>query len=295
MRPPRYSFLLLALLGTAVAVPAFAQNPQSGARTVYPTCERRPTADESEVAHNAYLLGKRKYDEADYPSALVYFKDAYKIDCTKHELLLILSNTFEREGDKPEAVNALEVYLKRVPNAPDAEVQTKRIANLAAQISQQPKAGPAAPSPSPPTVVGPPAERAPQAAHPKPSAHSVVPWLVVGGGGVLLVTGIVVLAVGAGKVSEVKSACPAPPGGDIGVCPANSVFNQFSAQEQDKQGKALETVGVIVGGLGVAAIAGGLVWHFIEKPADREASSARLHFQPSLAPGYAGAAFGARF
>src|SRR5690242_18611823 len=89
---------LLALLGTAVAVPAFAQSSApagggggpasaSGAASVYPQCATTPTKAESDKAHSAYLLGKSSFDEGDYASAITMFKEAYRRDCTKHELL----------------------------------------------------------------------------------------------------------------------------------------------------------------------------------------------------------------
>ena len=285
----RPSSLLILLLGVAAAVPAFAQTAPPGATTnasVYPSCENKtPTHDDSEAAHAAFLLGKRKYDEADYPSALVYFKDAYKTDCTKHDLLPIIAAAFERHGDKGEAVNALEVYLKRSPGAADTDVQTKRISNLKAQIAEQQKAAASAA----PTTTATPAGKPTTAPAGDGGGHTLAPWIVVGVGGAMLVTGVIVLAVGAGKVSDVNTQCPNT------VCKAGGSLTPAQAHDQDQSGKTLQGVGGVIGGLGLAAVAGGLVWHFLEKPSSKEAAATAFRLQPSVSPGYAGASFGGRF
>ncbi|MEO8876441.1 MAG: tetratricopeptide repeat protein, partial [Polyangiaceae bacterium] len=119
-------------------MPAFAQSsgstPTPPQLTVYPTCgAAQPSKDDSEVAHGAYIAGKRAFDENDYPTAIQYFKDALRRDCTKYELLNIISRAFELKGDRPEAINALEAYVKRAPaNDPSVEAIQRRIVNLKA-------------------------------------------------------------------------------------------------------------------------------------------------------------------
>ena len=102
--------LVVAFLGTVVAVPALAQ-PSS-----YP-----PPCDASKVskgdvdrAHAVYLSGKQFLDESNYDKAISYFNDAYSIDCSVHAILPIIATAYERKGDKAEAVRALEEYLRRV-------------------------------------------------------------------------------------------------------------------------------------------------------------------------------------
>jgi len=130
-------FLILGAV--ALAVPAFAQGgaatttPQPQL-TVYPACNSQPSKDDSDVAHGAYIAGKRAFDENDYPTAIQYFKDALRRDCTKYELLNIISRAFELQGNRAEAINALETYVKRAPaNDPSVEPIQRRIANLKAQ------------------------------------------------------------------------------------------------------------------------------------------------------------------
>src|SRR5208282_5966786 len=128
---------LAPLLAVAVAVPAIAQT-QPGL-TNYAACTTKPSASDSDAAHSAFLLGKRFFDEADYGSAIHNFVDAYKLDCTKTELLTIIARANELSGNKAEAVHALETYLTRAPNlAPEDKNQIqKRIDNLKAQLAAQ--------------------------------------------------------------------------------------------------------------------------------------------------------------
>src|SRR5580700_4095320 len=119
LRSFRQPLLALAFVGTVVAVPALAQQPAS-----YP-----PACDASKVskadvdrAHTVYLSGKQYLDESNYDKAISYFNDAYSIDCSVHGILPINATAFERRGDRPEAVRALEEYVHRAPNAADREV-----------------------------------------------------------------------------------------------------------------------------------------------------------------------------
>src|SRR5262249_8868992 len=99
--------LLAVFFGLAAAVPALAQPAATGA-SAYPKCTGTPTKEDSEAAHGAYKFGKRKFDEGDYTTALNYFKDAYRSDCTKNELLIIIARAYELSGNRGEAVTALE-------------------------------------------------------------------------------------------------------------------------------------------------------------------------------------------
>ena len=89
MRACYRTVFLTSLVASVLAVPALAQTQP--ALTNYPACSTKPSASDSEAAHSAFLLGKRFFDEADYGSAIHNFVDAYKLDCTKTELLTIIA------------------------------------------------------------------------------------------------------------------------------------------------------------------------------------------------------------
>jgi hypothetical protein len=268
--------LLLSLVVSAVAVPALAQS--TPALTNYPACTGKPSASDSDAAHSAFLLGKRFFDEADYGSAIHNFVDAYKLDCTKTELLTIIARANELSGNKAEAVHALETYLTRAPNiAPEDKTQIqKRIDNLKAQLAAQATAT-VAPVPVPvpvPTVAPPP----PPPPSPPPSeqetrGHTAAPWIVTSIGGAIVVGGGVTWLVGHAKYASAQGNCPG------NVCQMMSDFNSGTTGRT----MMLAGGGLFVGGIVVTG--GGLLWHFLEPT---RSSSEKAEIVPNLGPGYAG-------
>jgi tetratricopeptide (TPR) repeat protein len=298
MRSTGKPLLIVAFVGTVIAVPALAQQSPSA----YP-----PPCDTSKVskgdvdrAHAVFLSGKQFLEESNYDKAISYFKDAYSIDCSVHAILPIIAAAYERKGDKAEAVRALEEFLRRAPNAPDREVVERRIKNLSDQLArEQPLATGAASAPAvtasatpsvaataePLPIPSGSTTPAPTSAGEPPSSgggKSAGPWVLVGVGGGGLVAGGVLLAIGSGEVSSALDKCPTR-----SCSKANA-----SAISQGNDGRHLETAGVIVGALGVAAIAGGLIWHFAERPAPTVGGA---HLSPVVGPQYAGATLGADF
>jgi tetratricopeptide (TPR) repeat protein len=297
MRKARH-LLFAAFAVSVVAVPALAQQTGSSG---YPAPCPASQVSKADIdrAHTVFLSGKGFLDESNYDKAISYFKDAYSIDCSVHAILPIIATAYERKGDKQSAVQALQEYLKRVPNASDREVVERRIKNLQDQIAQE-KATPvptattpatatsAAPPPSAtaaPTSTGTeqPTSTATTAPPPAPEGgHSVAPWIVVGVGGAAVVAGVVLFVVGSGDISTAEKTCP-----------VHNNCNDPNAQSTGNSGRTLETVGVVAGSVGVAAVAGGLLWHFMEPTGSSSATGATV--APVVAPGYAGLGVGGRF
>jgi hypothetical protein len=297
MRKARH-LLFAAFAVSVVAVPALAQQAGSSGYPA-PCPASQVTKADVDRAHTVFLSGKGFLDEANYDKAISYFKDAYSIDCSVHAILPIIATAYERKGDKQSAVGALQEYVKRVPNAPDREVVERRIRNLQDQIAQEKSTATAVPTASTPptaTTAAPTATTAPTGtttttveptstatAPPSPEGgHSVAPWIVVGVGGAAVVAGVVLFAVGAGNVSTAEKSCP-----------GHSNCNDPNAISTGNNGRTLETVGVVAGGVGVAAVAGGLLWHFLETPGAPSTTGATV--TPVVAPGYAGLGLGGRF
>jgi hypothetical protein len=295
MRKARH-LLFAAFAASVVAVPALAQQ---GGSPGYPApCPASQiTKADVDRAHTVFLSGKGFLDEANYDKAISYFKDAYSIDCSVHAILPIIATAYERKGDKQSAVGALQEYVKRVPNAPDREVVERRIRNLQDQIAQDKSAataaatgstppgatttGPAATATTPPTATAEPTSTA-TATPPAEGGHTVAPWIIVGVGGAAAIAGAVVFAVGAGDVSTAEKNCP----GHTNCSDPNAI-------DTGNNGRSLETVGVVVGAVGVAAVVGGLLWHFLETPGGPSTTGAAV--TPVVAPGYAGLGVGGRF
>jgi len=298
MRKVRH-LLFAAFAVSVVAVPALAQQAGSSG---YPAPCPASQVSKSDVdrAHTVFLSGKGFLDESNYDKAISYFKDAYSIDCSVHAILPIIATAYERKGDKQSAVGALQEYLKRVPNAPDHEVIQRRINNLQDQIAQEKATATAVPTASAPPVASTAAPTATATTSPTaPTAtaeltstatapptteggHSVTPWIVVGVGGAAVVAGVVLFAVGAGDISTAEKTCP-----------VHDNCNDPNAQSTGNSGRTLETVGVVAGAVGVAAVAGGLLWHFLETPGAPSTTGATV--TPVVAPGYAGLGLGGRF
>jgi hypothetical protein len=291
MRSTRQPLLVLAFIGTVIVVPALAQQPAN----YPPACDAaKVSKTDVERAHTVFLSGKQFLDESNYDKAVSYFNDAYSIDCSVHGILPIIATAYERKGDKAEAVRALEEYLRRAPNAPDREHVERRIKNLSDQLANsQPSAAaavattppaasmasavPAASSTSEPEPTG-----GPPANTPSPggqvtgaSSHSATPWVIVGIGGAATIAGGILLAVGASDISSASTDC----GGTRKNC-ASDIASKGNT------GITLETVGITSGVVGLAAVAGGLIWHLAERP--ESVPSTATFVSPVMAPGYAG-------
>ena len=266
-RPPRRKAALLAsalvVAGVIATAPALAAE---SAATPYPDCAgKSPTADDSELAHQKYIAGKQDYDEGNYDSAIRRFRDAYARDCSKHELLVIISAAYERKGDKREASAALELYVERAPNAPDIGTYKAKIENLKRQIAAESSAA--------------------------RSEYTPYPWIVVGVGVAATVVGVALVL-----------TAPPLPGNchtESEQCDSAGLSPQELSDAESRAGrhKGQTTGGIItIAGGAVIAIAG-LVWHFIEPSlnASKEAPAPQTSFLPLLGPGLAGVSLGRTF
>jgi tetratricopeptide (TPR) repeat protein len=290
------AFAVLSL--SAVAAPALAQQASP---SVYPACNMTapPSKAESEGAHGAYMAGKASFDVGEYDRAIDLFKDAYRRDCTKYELLSIVARAYELKGDRAEAVIALQAYLDRAPpNDPGNEPIRQRMVRLKQQISTQPS-GPAG-SATAPTTTAPPASSSagPADAASAPTSperkHTVTPWIVAGAGAAATVTGVVLLVVGLGKISDSKALCQRTDAGGR-VCAKPEEVGR--AEKLQSDGNTLGAVGGVVGGIGALAVVGGLIWHFTEPtgPETPAHAGAKARVSPEVRPGFAGATVGGTF
>lgn len=301
--------------GTGAGVGVAAAAP-----TAFPPCTKQPSKGEMDAAHYAYLAGRHSFDEGDYATAITYFKDAYRRDCTKHELLPIIARAFELSQDRASAIMALETYLKRVPAGdPNVEPIKKRLANLKAQ-PEKPAVVTAVATPvpvsdttasststTPPTGSPPPPSAGPTPAptssssnvEPPPStperSKSIGPWIVMAGGAAAAVVGTVVLLGGSSKRNDATNLCPDQDANGTRKCPANVDSAQVSSDYD--AGTSQMTVGGIVIGVGAAAIVSGIVWRVLDKgtPVANTAKAAPWSISPWTAPGAAGASWSGRF
>lgn len=277
MRSRKLAIGLGLLLAAATSVPAFAQPPSSAARR-YPAACTDVAPAESDRAHTLYQAGKAYYDDANYDAAITQFIEAYKKDCTKHDLLIIISRAYELKAERPAAVDALEEYLRRVPNSPDAQQHKTRIGNLRKQIAAQP---------APPVASAVPTQEPPS----EVQEHTAAPWIVVGLGGAAVVAGVVVLA----TAPSLPENCFA----STKTCTMMPGEPQADFDDRQKRAGASQTqptVGAVVLGIGGALVVGGLLWHFLEPtgPVEKTAK-AKPRVEPRVGPGFAGLSLGGTF
>jgi tetratricopeptide (TPR) repeat protein len=310
MRSRKHAVGLFVLLAIGTAVPALAQ---PAATSVYPECpaNRVLSPDESEAAHAKYVAGRVDYDEGNYDSAITRFKEAYAKDCSKHEVLVIISRAYEQKGDRVEAINALQTFLNRVPkNYTDRDTYERRLRKLKEDLAAHPQTSSTAAPPTNGTATAPPTSTAPPPPPPaggETRGHTVYPWLVVGGGVVLIITGAIIAATAPAtpdNCDKAKEKCSVPVDPKTGVpvapqCTGSNGPNCYDLDaDQQKAGTAKSQpiigYGFIAGG--ALAIGAGLVWFFLE-PTGPSTSSAKNGpvVTPSVGKGYAGFTFGTSF
>ena len=278
--------LSLWLIGGSVAIaPALAHADEDEPKA-YPECIKAPTDSETAAAKGAYQAGNASFDEADYPRAITYWEDAYRRDCTANLLLKNLARAYELYDQKRQAVVALETFLVREPNSGDKEQIQRRIEVLKKQIASE-KAVPVAPSP-PPVAATPATTEPPPAAEPTHGKRSIVPLIVAGAGGVVFIVGATVYGTGAKDVSHYEELCA---NHDCGMG-SQSTANAEAANDA----RSKKVAGGVIAGVGAAAIAGGLIWYFVQPRRDSATSS--LHtplISPAVTPGFAGLALSGAF
>ena len=224
----------------------------------------------SDEAHAFYNVGRALYDEGNYDGAITQFREAYRRDCSKHDLLVIISRSYELKGDKVEAVKALELFLDRVKDSPDAGTHRTKIDNLKKQIAAAPP-----PVVTPPVVQPPPLEV---------REHTVPPWILVGVGGAAVAVGIVLIVTAPSLPADcdkTTTKCPATAGAD--------------AQSRAEASQNQPVIGGVVAGGGAVLVVGGLLWHFLEPTGPVEKTALKPSLKPSIAPGYANLSLGGSF
>ena len=274
----------------AVFAPALAHAEDEP--KAYPECTKGPTDAETAAAKGAYQAGNASFDEADYPRAITYWEDAYRRDCTANLLLKNLARAYELYGQKRQAVVALETFLVREPTSGDKEQIQRRIEVLKKQIAAEKAVLPAA-STTPPQVTPPPPSTTPAQPEPKPVAHtgrrSAVPLVVAGVGAAAAVVGIVVFVPAAKDVSDSAAQCPEH------KCPGTGSA-QATLIDKGNKARSKEMVGGVLMGVGGAALAGGLIWYFVQpRSAETTGSVLKPQLSPSVSPGFAGLALSGAF
>lgn len=253
---------------------AYAEEPVKP----YPECSHQPTEGDVNGAKGAFQAGQASFNEADYKRAIDYWEDAYRRDCTAHDLLQNLARAYELDNQKRHAVSALETYLARNPSSPQRDQIAKRIEVLNEKIAKEDSAAGAAPTGPNPGAgpVTPPAGGDTKPDDKGTGKRSITPLIVAGAGGVLAIVGGVLYSKASSDVKDAEDQC-----GGRKECPPEIA-------EQGNSGRTRQRIWGGVAIVGVAAAIGGTIWYFTQTPApataSREKNRRRLSRTPRVEP-----------
>lgn len=291
-------------LGAGMALAQGPQNPFAG------DCNRTATQEDVELAKGAHQTARQFYERAEYAKAIQYWRDVFNLDCNAVGTLLNIANAYEKLGDRQNAIFALEAYIKRNPEAADAQKIKVKIENLKGLLQGQPGPSASASAAPPPPPSGSAAASSSAPIPPPPvKPYGVAPWVTVGVGGAAVVAGGILLPLGLTTIkglqitdgSSGEGCRPVTPGtngtGTLSNEPTGEwVCTSKELADQANSAKSQVLIGKIALGVGGAALAGGLVWEFLfnkpvqkAAPASDDKAAGKIHFSPVLGPGVSGA------
>jgi hypothetical protein len=220
----------------------------------YPPCSQQASDPDVSGAKAAFQAGTVSFNEADYPRAILYWEDAFRRDCSATTLLFNLARAYELNGQKRQALVALETYLEREPNSSERPQIVRRIEVLKKSIeSEPPPQAAAAPSASapPPQTTNAPAEPLPPPA--KVQGRPILPLIVAGVGGAVFIVGGLSWLSATGEVQDFAKQCDNPD--ERSGCPKETI------QPAEDARKRQQTAGVVTL-IGLPVMVGGLIWYF---------------------------------
>lgn len=276
----------------------------------YPSCERDPTESDVSAAKGAYEAGEVSFQEADYERALLYWEDAFRRDCTAVKLLLNIARAYELNGNFEAAVNALQTYLDRRPDAKDRASVEKRIEKLRERVKPQSAAPPKAVTEEEPKEKD--AQKEEPAPHLAPSpveeqktkARPVWPLVLTGVGVAGAIAGHTVAVMQQRKIEERKDVIARELGcnPDTNECVDDETRDQANdAVDSDPEVadlRARRDSANALAGLGhLAGITGGVLWWIVWTQHDtpEKKTATRPYFEPIVARGYQGFSISGRF
>lgn len=271
----------LAAASATVLVPRAAYAGDLG----FSACNAKPTKSDTADAKRSYERGKRLFDERDR-GAIDLFRSAYLADCTKHELLVVLSFAYQSDGQLKEALAASELYMQkrgRSLSADDRHTVEERIALLERKLKDQEEAAAAA---ARPTLLVP-------APAPRPAPVEVVkersplPWVLVGAGATAIIAGAILVPIGGSKY---PAECHDATLFKNGQCTAGQNPAESTARAQDAgTAMGLKRAGFVSVAAGGAAVVGGLIWFALDVTS--KPTTTGLRVVPTFSPsslGFAG-------
>lgn len=227
----------LLAVASAAAVSAFAPaalaDRIADKKAEFPPCMKAPTPTDSEAAKNAHKAALEAYDRREFDRAANLWTEAYRFDCSRPRVFLNLGEAYEGAGDPHAAVAMYELYTERSPGPAPPHLPPK-IHELRLRVKQLDESeGPL----------------------------GIAPWIVLGGGGAVLIAGGVLLGVGLSRAGSAEDEC-ADPEARTG-CPQSAIDDGEAGELMSQVGQ-----GLLYGGAGIVALA--LVLEFAVNQPDTE-------------------------
>ncbi len=238
----RVFFLALAFvtpLGTALAQDAPDGRDDEQAETP------EPQSAEDAEARGLFTAGEAAYNDGRFEDAYGYFRHAYELS-GRATLLYNVGLSAANAGHEREALDAFERYLAEVSDAQNRAIVESRIEALRRTVAEdESRARELDEARERARRESEAADRARAEAATGGSGARTAGWALVVGGGVALVAGGVLFGVGLADVSTVENADEGTPWVDL--------------QAAYDRAPVLTTIGLVAGGVGIAAVATGLV------------------------------------
>lgn len=216
-----------------------------------------------EEAHAHFQLGRAAYDRGEFVKAAGEFEEAYRIS-QRATLLYNLYLAYRDANDQAKAADALRRYLAEERNVENRAQLESRLAALERTMTQaeapaapQPQTTPApAPAPAPAVeqvvpVAAPLPPTAAESPAPQPHPSNLLPFILMGGGGALVVGSVVTGLMALSAQSDLEHGCPTKTACDPQL------------EGTKSRGKALALVTDVLMVTGVAAAATGATLFFL--------------------------------
>jgi hypothetical protein len=212
-------------------------------------------------AKKAFAEGQALFDKGEYAAA----REAFQASLAAFPHFRTIFNIAlceEKLGNVAAAVAMYRRYVDWPAEVPNRDEVRRKVEELSTLLPPEPlppepqkRPEPPAPAPRPPE---------PQPPKPEPGPDLIVPgWFSVGVGGAAVVAGGVLLGLAMSKSTQMQDA-------------TGDAYDPTKHDALAKDGKTFETAGWATGGIGVAAIAAGVVMLIVSEPDGEGAASARL-------------------
>jgi hypothetical protein len=188
---------------------------------------------------------------------------------------------YELNGQKQQAVVALETFLQREPNTTEKAQINRRIDALKKSLETEPapvaSAAPVSSAPPPETTAQPPEQPPPAKSGGKP----IVPLVIAGVGGALFIIGGFSYLGASSDVKEYESHCENPAART--GCPEDEIGPAEDARKRQ------QTAGVVTL-ISIPIIAGGVIWYAVTPK-----STATTKVTPAIGQNFLGLSVDGKF